>query len=110
MISNTEEVRSVLQYCQILGVLIYLHEIPAICDYVIIDQQWWFDTLSSVMCIKFKDFLNYQAVWKLKYQGILSKELVKHIQWKDDIKEQYFSLLIHMKIITPINSPLGLFG
>ena len=74
--------------------------------YVIIDHQWWFDKLSSVMCITFKeDFLNYQAVRKLKYQGILSKELVKHIEWKGDMKEEsFFSLLIHMKIITPIYS------
>ena len=111
LISNTEEVKSVLQYCHILGVLIYFHEIPGICDYVIIDHQWWFDKLSSVMCITFKeDFLNYQAVRKLKYQGILSKELVKHIEWKGDINEEYFfSLLIHMKIITPIVSePYGI--
>ena len=63
------------------------------------------------MCITFKeDFLNYQAVRKLKYQGILSKELVKHIEWKDDMKEEYFfSLLIHMEIITPIVSePYGI--
>ena len=30
---------------------------------------------------------------------------MKHIEWKDDMKKEYFfSLLIHMKIITPIVS------
>ena len=103
--SNKEEVKSVLQFYHLLGVLIYFHEFPGLCDYVIIDHQWWFDKLSSIICITFQDFLDYQAVCKLKYQGLFSKELVKHIEWKDDIKEEYFfSLLIQMKIITPVSS------
>ena len=106
LISNKEEVKSVLQYHHLLGVLIYFHEVPGLCDYVIVDHQWWFDKLSSVICITFQeDFLNYQAVQKLKYEGKLSKELVKHVEWKDDIKEEFFfSLLIHMKIITPVDN------
>ena len=108
LISDTEEVKNVLQYHHLLGVLIYFHEIPGLCDYVIIDHQWWFDKLSSVICITFQeDNLNYQAVKKLKYNGLLSKELLKHVEWKDNIKEDYFfSLLIQLKIITPIVSKL----
>jgi len=104
LISNKEEVKSVLHYHHLLGVLIYFQEVPGLCDYVIVDHQWWFDKLSSVICITFqKDFLNYKAVKKLKYQGLLSKELVKHVNWEDDIKEEFFfSLLIHMKIIAPV--------
>ena len=106
LISNTEEVKSFLQYHHLLGVLIYFHEVPGLCDYVIVDHQWWFDKLSSVICTTFQEeFLDYQAVRKLKYQGILSKELVKHIKWEDDIKEDYFfSLLVRMKIITPVSA------
>ena len=110
LIPNKEEVKSVLQYHHILGVLIYFHEVPGLCDYVVIDYQWWFDKLSSIICITFQeDLLNYQAVpqavQKLKFQGMLSKELVKHIEWKDDIKEEFFfSLLIRMKIITTVNN------
>ena len=103
LISNQEEVKGVLQYHHILGVLIYFHEVPGLCDYVVIDHQWWFDKLSSIICITFQDFLNYHAVQKLKYQGLFSKDLVKHVEWKDDIKEEYFfSLLIQMKIIIPV--------
>ena len=104
LISDTEEVKNVLQYHHLLGVLIYFHEIPGLCDYVIVDHQWWFDKLSSVICVTFQeDNLNYKAVQKLKYEGLLSKELVKHVEWKDDLKEDYFfSLLIQLKIITPI--------
>ena len=106
LISNKEEVKSVLQYHHLLGVLIYFHEVPGLCDYVVIDHQWWFDKLSSVICITFQeDFLTYQAVRKLKFQGMLSNELVKHVEWKDDIKEEFFfSLLIRMKIITPVDN------
>ena len=104
LISNLEEVTSVLRYYHILGILIYFHEVPVLCDYVIVDPQWWFDKISSVICITFqKDFLNYLAVWKLKYKGILSEELVEHILWEDGIKKEYFfSLLVHMKIITSV--------
>ena len=95
LISNTEEVKSFLQYHHLLGVLIYFHEVPGLCDYVIVDHQWWFDKLRSVICTTFQeDFINYQAVRKLKYQVILSKELVKHIKWEGDIKEDYFFLCL----------------
>ena len=109
LISNMEEVRSVLQYYHLLGVLIYFHEVPGLCDYVIVDHQWWFDKLSSVICTTFQeDFLNYQAVQKLKYQGILSNELVEHIKWEDNIKKEYFfSLLVCMKIISPVSENQG---
>ena len=59
LISNTEEVKSFLQYHHLLGVLIYFQEVPGLCDYVIVDHQWWFDKLSSVICTTFQeDFLN----------------------------------------------------
>ena len=109
IISKTDEVKNVLQYHHLLGVLIYFPEVPGLCEYVIVDHQWWFDKLSSVICITFQEnLLNYQAVHKLKYQGLLSKELVKYVEWKDDIKEEFFfSLLIQMKIITPVVSKKG---
>ena len=106
LMSNKEEIKNVLQCYHILGVLIYFHEVPGLCDYVIVDHQWWFDKLSNVICIKFQeDHLDYQAVRKLKYQGLLSKELLKHMERQDDIKEEFFfSLLVRMKIITPLNN------
>ena len=105
LISNIEEVRSVLQYYHILGVLIYFHEVPGLCDYVIVDHQWWFDKLSSMICTTFQEVLfNYQAVRKLEYQGILSKKLVQHIKWEDDIKHEYFFLFTCcMKITSPVS-------
>ena len=104
LMSDVEEVKSVLQYHHLLGVLIYFEEVPGLNNYVIVDHQWWFDKLSSIICVTFQQAsYNFHAVQRLKYQGILSKELLKHVEWKDDIKEDFFlSLLIHMKIIAPL--------
>ena len=104
LISDPEEVKSVLLYHHLLGVLIYFAEVPGLCDYVIIDHQWWFDKLSSIICVTFQQaLLDRQAVQKLKYEGLFSKDLLQHTEWKDDIKEKFFlSLLVHMKIIAPL--------
>ena len=104
LMSKEEEVKSVLLYHHLLGVLIYFEEVPGLCDYVILDHQWWFDKLSSIICITFQQAsLDHQAIQKLKYQGLLSKELLQHVEWKDDIKEEFFlSLLVYMRIIAPV--------
>ena len=39
LISNVEEVKSVLQYHHLLGVLIYFHKVPGLSHYVIVDHQ-----------------------------------------------------------------------
>ena len=103
LMSKPEDVKNVLLYHHILGVLIYFEEVPGLCDYVIVDHQWWFDKLSNIISITFHQAsFDHHAVQKLKYQGLLSKELLKHIEWKDDIKEEFFlSLLVHLRIIAP---------
>ena len=103
LMSKEEEIKNVLLYHHLFGVLIYFEEVPGLCDYVIVDHQWWFDKLSSIICTTFQQAsLDHLAIQKLKYQGLLSKELLQHIEWKDDIKEEFFlSLLVHMRIIAP---------
>ena len=104
LVSKEEEVKNILLYHHLLGVLIYFQEIPGLCDYVIVDHQWWFDKLSNIISITFYEAsLDHNAVQKLSYQGLLSKELLQHIKWKDDIKLEFFiSLLVHMRIIAPV--------
>ena len=104
LMSKVEKVKSVLLYHHLLGVLIYFEEVPGLCDYVIVDHQWWFDKLSNIICTTFQQAsLDHLAVQKLKYQGLLSKELLQYVEWKDDIKEEFFlSLLARMRIIAPI--------
>ena len=106
LMSKEKEIKSVLLYHHLLGVLIYFEEVPGLCDYVIMDHQWWFDKLSNIICTTFHQAsLDHRAVHKLKYQGLLSKELLQHVEWKDDIKEEFFlSLLVHMRIIAPVTS------
>ena len=103
LMSEVEDVKSVLLYHHLLGVLIYFDKVPGLCDYVIVDHQWWFDKLSDIFSITFQASLDYHAVQRLKYQGLLTKELLQHVEWKDSIKEEFFlSLLVHMRIIVPI--------
>ena len=106
LMSKEKEIKSVLLYHHLLGVLIYFEEVPGLCDYVIVDHQWWFDKLSNIICTTFHQAsLDHHAVKKLKYQGLLSKKLLQHIKWKDDIKEEFFlSLLVHMRIIAPVTT------
>ena len=104
LISDVEEIKSALLYHHALGALLYFSEVPELCNFVIVDQQWWFDKLSSVICATFQqDSPDNQAVQKLKYEGRFSKSFLQHIEWEDDIKQEFFlSLLVHKKIIAPV--------
>ena len=103
LIADVQQVRSALLYHHLLGVLLYYPEVPGLCEYVIVDHQWLFDRLSSIVCFSLKKSYNLHATNKLKYNGILSKELIEELKWEEELKEEYFiSLLVEMKIIAPI--------
>ena len=103
LITDEDEVRNALTYHHLLGVLLYYPEVPGLCDYVIIDHQWLFDRISSIVCFAFKHSSNLHAKNKLKYQGILTNELLQELDWKEELKEEYFiALLVEMKIVAPI--------
>ena len=106
LMSNPEEVKNALIYHHLLGVLIYFEEIPGLRDYVIIDHQWWFDTLSNIISFTFKDDSDcHGVVHRLKYKGILCREILQKVEWEGDIKEEYFLLLLsHLKIIAPLHT------
>jgi len=106
LISSSEEVKNALMYHHLLGVLIFFQEIPGLRDYVIIDHQWWFDTLSNIISFTFKkDSDCHDVVHKLKYKGILGKDILQKVKWEGDIKEEYFLLLLsHLKIIAPLHT------
>ena len=103
LISSTEEVRSALIYHQLLGVLLYYPNVRGLCDYVITDHQWLYDKISSIVRFTFKQSSNLIAKDKLMNHGILTKELIHELNWKEEIKEEYFiALLVEMKIIAPM--------
>ena len=103
LISSAEEIRSALIYHHLLGVLLYYPYVPGLCDYIIVDHQWLFDRISSIVCFTFKHSSNKLAKNHLKYNGILTKELIEELYWQEELKEEYFiALLVEMKIIAPI--------
>jgi len=106
LMSDSQEVKSMLAYYHLLGVLLYFDKVPGLKNYVIVDHQWWFDKLSSIVCFIFQqETFSHKASRRLKYQGLLSSELLKEIKWDGDIKEDCFlSLLTHLHIIAPISA------
>ena len=103
LISGMEEIRSALIYHHLLGVLLYYPDVPGLCDYIIVDHQWLFDSISSIVCFTLKHSSNKLAKNNLKYNGILTKNLIQELHWQEELKEEYFiALLVEMKIIAPI--------
>ena len=103
LISSGEEIKNALIYHHLLGVLLYYPDVPGLCDYIIVDHQWLFDRISSIVCFTFKHSSNKHAKNNLKYNGILTKNLIQELHWQEELKEEYFiTLLVEMKIIAPI--------
>ena len=103
LISSMEEIRSALIYHHLLGVLLYYPDVPGLCDYIIVDHQWLFDRISSIVCFTFKHSSDMHARNNLKYNGVLTEELIQELDWQEELKEKYFiALLVEMKIIAPI--------
>ena len=108
LISDIEEVRNALIYHHLLGVLLYYPDIPGLCDYVITDHQWLFDKISRIVCLTFKQSNILLAADNFKYNGILTKELIQELKWKDELTEDYFiALLVQMNIVAPIQREDG---
>ena len=103
LITSMEEIRSALIYHHLLGVLLYYPDVLGLCDYIIVDHQWLFDRISSIVCFTFKHYSIMHARNNLKYNGILTKELIQELHWQEELKEEHFiALLVEMKIIAPI--------
>ena len=108
LISDMEEVRNALIYHHLLGVLLYYPDVPGLCDYVITDHQWLFDRISSIVYLTFKQSNILLATDNLKHNGILTRELIQELKWKDELTEDYFiALLVEMNIISPIQREGG---
>ena len=103
LITDEDEVKNALAYHHLLGVLLYYPEVAGLCDYVIVDHQWLFDQISSIVCFTFKHSSNLHAKNKLSYHGILTNEALQELNWNEELREEYFiALLVEMKIVAPI--------
>jgi len=108
LIPDMQEVSSALLYHHLLGVLLYYPDVPGLRDYVIVDHQWLFDKISSIVCLTFKVSSNLLGACNLKDNGILTNELLQEMDWKEELKEEYFiALLVEMNIIAPIQREDG---
>jgi len=50
--SNTD-IQSALLFFHIMGILFYYHEVPGMSKYVIVDHQWLFNKLTSLVKVSF---------------------------------------------------------
>ena len=108
LISDIEEVRNALIYHHLLGVLLYYPDVPGLCDYVITDHQWLFDRISNIVCLTFKQSSNLVAINSFRFNGILTKEIIQLLKWKEEIRQENFiALLAKMKIVAPIQREDG---
>ena len=101
-IVNEEEIKDSLRYYNFLEVLLYFEDIPGLCDYVIIDQQWLYNEVSMFVHLPSKliSFLRVHSQELFESSGILLKDECHNIKWEEDIHiEHFISFLIHKKII-----------
>ena len=101
-IVNEEEIKASLQYYHFLEVLLYFEDIPGLCDYVIIDQQWLYNKVSMFvhMPSELISFIGLNSQILFETSGILLKDECRSIKWKEDIPVEHFiSFLIHKNII-----------
>ena len=101
-IVDEEEVKRSLQYYDFLEVLLYCEDVPGLCDYIIIDQQWLYEKVSMFVQkpSKLISFLSHDSQVLFEMSGILLKDELCSITWEEDIQiEHFISYLVHKNII-----------
>jgi len=101
---NDEKTKNALQFFHDMGVLLYYHSVPGMCEYVITDHQWLFDKLTSIVKITFtRSGFDKKAIEEFKYEGILQKEFIQDIKLQVTIPPKHFlQLLISLKVVALI--------
>ena len=108
LIIDKEEIKNALIYHHLLGVLLYYPEVPGLGNFVIVDHQWLFDRISDIIYFTFKQPQDFHATKQLKYNGILSNEIINNLKFGEGLKEAYFvALLVEMNIVAPIKREDG---
>ena len=102
---DNSDFQSALLFFHIMGLLFYYHDVPGMCKYVIVDHQWLFNKLTSLVKVSFpRSGFDQEAIGQLKNEGLFTKSLIHQIQLEKDIdKECFIALLIHLKIIAPVD-------
>ena len=100
-----EEVDESLQHFDFLGVLLHFKEVPGLCDFVVIDHQWLFDSLAMIMHLSPDDieFEDYHFKKQFEENRLLAKSELCIINWIGELcPEYFFNLLIFLKVIATV--------
>ena len=104
---SKSEIKVILKFHHLLGVLLYFDEVDGMKDFVITDPQWLFSNLAKLMTCTFKKEENCDAMILQKFNqgGIFNKKLLDSIDL--DIyninPESFLSLLEYLKIVAPMD-------
>ena len=100
-----EEVEESLQHFDFLGVLLHFKEVQGLCDIVVIDHQWLFDSLAMIMHLSPNDikFQDHHFKKQFKENRLLAKSELYIINWIGELSPEYFfNLLIFLKVIATV--------
>ena len=102
------QIIEVLKFYHLYGMLLYFSEVEGMNNFVITNPQWLFVNLTKIIMCKFKsdakDLFKSHLIKELN-QGICSLELLGKVNL--DLQgielESFLNLLIHIKVIAPVN-------
>ena len=100
-----EEVEESLQHFDFLGVLLHFKEVQGLCDIVIINHQWLFDSLAMIMHLSLNDIKFQDRHFKKQFKEyrLLAKSELCIINWIGELSPEYFfNLLIFLKVIATV--------
>ena len=104
---NESEIKIVLKFYHLLGVLLYFDEVDGMKNFVITDPQWLFGNLAKLITCTFKREENCDAklLQKFNEEGIFNKKLLVSIDLdiNDIEQESFLSLLEYLKIVAPMH-------
>ena len=98
---DEREVQNALLFFHHMGIILYYHKVPGMCQYVIINHQWLFEKLTCLINLTFeRKGYDLDAINKFEKEGLLSRSLIEQINLDVDIKTEYFiALLQHLKVV-----------
>ena len=105
-LDDDDEIKASLMYFHFIGILLYFPD-PSLCNYIIINLQWLYNSLAEVMHLSVKNvyFRDSNLRKKFNDQRLLAKHNDCEINLKDINQQELeylFNLLIHFKVIANI--------
>lgn len=101
-----DQIKEVLKFYHLYGMLLYFDEVDGMNNYVITDPQWLFTNLTKIVMCQFKKDVNdlYGKCIQKMRNGICDMELLNKFEL--DLHgielESFLKLLKHFKIIAPM--------